>query len=271
MSTQEYPRLATCCRSASDEQQPRDPKSPRDTASKCSTTYTRVLAIGDCNTYGLHEPPIGNTILDKFCRCLELAGYPTVSQNLGHGMATSREGVVLMNDRAQVADVVLINFGLVDSWITSVPKLYVPYFPDNRLKKITRKALKYTKRRLRSPLVRRFVPLGNVVPLDEYRRNIETLIGTARALNPKVWIVLWGCPPVQNDDQRNAELLRYNAELHDIANNLGTSYFPTKPLVESLTTTEAFLDNVHLNEVATAGIATGIAHCYLSQRQRKAA
>jgi hypothetical protein len=268
MRIREYPRLAECCRPDSDEIFMPEVETPGDNA---PLPYTRVIAVGDCNTYGLHEPPIGNTILDKFCRCLELAGYPTVSQNLGCGMATSREGIVLMTERAKPADIALINFGLVDSWITSVPKLYVPYFPDNRVKKLTRKALKYTKRRLRSPLIRRFIPTGNVVPIDEFRRNIEAIIDIARRLNPDVCIVLWGSPPVQNDDRRNEELLRYNAELHDIANNLGASYFPTKPLIESLTTTEAFLDNVHLNEVATAGIATGIAHTYLSQRQRTAA
>jgi hypothetical protein len=247
-----------------------DIEAPPRVESPSSPQHTRVLAVGDCNTHGLNSPP-ANTILDKFCHCLELAGYPTVSQNLGCGMATSREGIAIMRERAKPADIALINFGLVDSWITSIPKIYIAYFPDNRLKKIARKALKYTKRRLRSPLMRRIVPTGNVVPLDEYRRNIETLINIARRLNPDVWIVLWGSPPVQNDDRRNEELLRYNAELHDVANNLRASYFPTKPLVESLTNTEAFLDNVHLNEVATAGIATGIAHTYLSQRQRTAA
>ena len=231
----------------------------------------RVLAVGDCNTCGITVPPVGNTILDKFCRCLEMTGYPVSSQNLGYGMATSREGLYMMNNLAQPADIVLINFGLVDSWITSIPKLYVPYFPDNKLKKLARKALKYTKRRLRSRLVRRFIPAGSVVPLAEYRENIEQMIAAARRLNPNVWIVLWGSPPVQNDNARNAQLLHYNAELHDIANTMRVSYFPTQPLVESLTTTEAFVDNVHLNEVATAGIATAIAHSYLSQLQRTAA
>ena len=176
-----------------------------------------------------------------------------------------------MNGRAKPADVVLINFGLVDSWITSVPKLYVPYFPDNRVKKLARKALKYTKRRLRSPLIRRFIPVGNVVPIEEFRQNIATIIGIARRLNPNVSIVLWGCPPVQNDDRRNDELLRYNAELHDIANHLKASYFPTKPLVEGPTHTETYPDTLHLTELDTAGIATGLPHTYLTQRQRTAA
>jgi lysophospholipase L1-like esterase len=231
----------------------------------------RVLAVGDCNTCGIEVPPVGNTILDKFCRCLELAGYPTDSQNLGYGMATSREGIILMEECAKPADVLLINFGLVDSWITSIPKVYIPYFPENRIKKLARKALKYTKRQLRSSLIRRIVPIGEVVPIAEYRRNIERIIKIARHLNPAVWVVLWGSPPVQNDDRRNEELLLYNAELHDIANCLGASYFPTKPIVDCLNIEEAFLDNVHLNEVATAGIATGLAHTYLSQLQQTAA
>jgi lysophospholipase L1-like esterase len=231
----------------------------------------RVLAVGDCNTCGITVPPIGNTMLDKFCRCLELAGHPAIPQNLGCGMATSREGIYMMNNHAERADIALINFGLVDCWITSIPKIYIPYFPDNRLKKLTRKALKYTKRRLRSPLVRKFIPSGPVVSLEEYRQNIEEMISIARRMNPSVRIILWGSPPVQNDDARNNQLLRYNSELHDIANRRGVSYFPTKPLIESLNTDEAFVDNVHLNEVATAGIATALAHTYLSQLKRTAA
>ena len=230
-----------------------------------------VLALGDCNTCGISVPPIGNTILDKFCRCLEQAGYPAHGQNLGYGMATSREGVALAKARARFADILLLNFGLVDAWVTSIPQVYVPYFPDSRSKKLVRKALKYTKRHLRTPLLRRIVPCGNVVPLTEYRTNMQEIIEVVRRLNPAVWVMLWGSPPVQNDSQRNTDLLRYNSELHDLANSMGASYLPTKPIIDNLSTSRAFLDKVHLNEPASAAIAAGMAHSYLSQLQRTAA
>ena len=117
-----------------------------------------MLAVGDCNTYGIHDPPIGNTILDKFCERLEDDGTPPFSQNLGCGMATSREGVQRMRLDAKPADAMLINFGLVDTWITSIPKVYVPYYPDSWLRKRLRKLLKFVKRRLRSRQLRRVYP-----------------------------------------------------------------------------------------------------------------
>ncbi|TWU28174.1 SGNH/GDSL hydrolase family protein [Bythopirellula polymerisocia] len=231
----------------------------------------QVLAVGDCNTYGIQEPPIGNTILDKFCRCLEQAGYPASSQNLGFGMGTSREGIALMEAKAARADILLLNFGLVDSWITSIPRVYVPYFPDSRAKKVRRKLLKFTKRRLRAPLLRRVIPSGNVVPLAEFRANIEQIISLARQANPSVWVLLWGSPPVQYDAERNGHLLQYNAELHDVATRKRAMYLPTKPIIDNLPSAEAFLDNVHLNEAATTSIAAEMAHAFLSQRQRTAA
>jgi len=137
----------------------------------------RVLAVGDCNTCGITVPPIGNTILDKFCEQLEDHGYTTARQNLGCGMATTREGVQRMRLDAQPADTVLINFGLVDTWITSIPRVYVPYYPDTWRRKRLRKLLKFVKRRLlRSPALRHFIPIGTVVSLDEYDQNIRDIL-----------------------------------------------------------------------------------------------
>lgn len=230
-----------------------------------------VLAVGDCNTYGIHEPPVGNTILDKFCRCLEQAGYPTCSQNLGFGSATSREGIALMSSRPVKADILLLNFGLVDSQNTSIPQVYIPCFPNSPSREIQRKLLKIAKRGLHSPLLRRVIPQGPMVPLKEYRTNVERMILLARQLNPAVWVLLWGSPPMHHEAHHNEQLLKYNAELHDIATRMRATYLPTKPLIDNLSSAEAFLDNVHLNETATAAIAAEMAHAYLSQRQRTAA
>ena len=41
-----------------------------------SGSALRILAVGDCNTCGITVPPVGNTILDKFCRELEEGGIP---------------------------------------------------------------------------------------------------------------------------------------------------------------------------------------------------
>lgn len=226
----------------------------------------RIAAVGDCNTYGIHEPPIGNTILDKFCQELKRQGYETSSQNLGCGMATTREGIERMRLDAQPADVVLINFGLVDTWITSIPRCYVLYYPERRSRKLLRKLLKFVKRRLRGPLVRRFVPTGPVVSTDEFATNIRTIIQQARDLNSQCKVVLWGSPPVQDDSIRNDNLRRYNDILKSLADETNSLYLDTMRLVEQLSTADAYLDNVHLNEAATAAIAKQIALDYQDQQ-----
>jgi hypothetical protein len=181
-----------------------------------STLRIVSLSSGDSQSDRI---PVGKSILRKFGRCLEQAGYPVAQQFLGASDGTPRQGVELIGELSEPADLVMINF-------------------------------------------------GPTVSLAEYRRDVEQLIGIARTLNPEVWIVLWGNPPVQNDEKRNEQLLRYNSELHDIANYEGVSYFPTKPIVESLTAHEAISNQAQLHEKITAGIATGIAHTYLSQLQR---
>lgn len=226
----------------------------------------RVLAVGDCNTYGILEPPIGNTILDKFCLELSNAGFETHSQNLGCGMATTREGIQRMKLDANAADVVLINFGLVDTWITSIPKCYVLYYPETWLRKRLRKLLKFVKRRLRSPLLRKFVSVGPVIAPEEFAENLRTMISLARDNTPHAKILLWGSPPVQNDRERNENLERYNRILADVAVETESLYVETASLVRQLPASEAYLDLVHLNEVATAKIAQKLASVYQNQQ-----
>ena len=180
-------------------------------------------------------------------------------------MATTREGVELMRRDAKPAEVVLINFGLVDTWVTSIPRIYVPYYPDSYLRKNLRKLLKSVKRRLRSPWLRRFVPRGQVVPIDEYAQNISAMISIARDQNPEATILLWGSPPVQNDPARNANLEQYNRRLELIAAETNSLFVATTTLVNQFSDEEAYLDAVHLNDVATEAIAIQLAAVYRAQ------
>lgn len=222
----------------------------------------RVLAIGDCNTCGITVPPVGNTIVDKFCELLEAAGYAPLSQNLGYGMTTTREGVELMRREAKPADVVLINYGLVDTWITSIPQFYIPYYPETRMRRRLRKLLKIVKRRLRYPLIRKLTPTGPVVSIEEYSRNIREIIHLARSKRPGADILLWGSPPVLHDPQRNANLARYDQRLELIAADVGGTFVSTVPILKSLDPKHAYVDAVHLNEVATSAIAAQLALAY---------
>jgi len=222
--------------------------------------------MGDCNTCGITVPPIGNTIVDKFCKQLESYGTRTTIQNLGCGMASTREGVPLVRRVAMPADVVLINFGLVDTWITSIPSVYIPYYPDSFLRKRLRKLLKFVKRRLRSPLLRHYIPVGPVVPIDEYARNVGKMISLARAHNPRTTILLWGSPLVQHDSARNANLERYNQRLELIAADTKSLFVSTATLLSKLSNEAAYLDAVHLSDAATERIAAQLANVYRAQQ-----
>lgn len=179
-------------------------------------------------------------------------------QNLGYRMSTTREGVVRMEHDALEADIVLVNFGLVDAWITSIPRIYVPYYPDSYLRKQLRKLLKGTKRRLRSRLARRFVPCGAVVPLDEYVRNLRRIIGRARHW-PASTVLLWGTALTLGDPERTRSILTYNESMRALAEELALPYIDTPALMKGLEPDAAYQDRTHLAEPAVDRIAGAMA------------
>lgn len=232
---------------------------------------TRVLALGDCNLFGTHVAPKGSSILDKFCRCLEQAGYRVSGQNLACRRACSRDGTALMASSKIQADILLLNYGHVDSRITPIARGTYPYITEVGLKTTSRKLLNLKKFRSGNLSPRRVVSGEPLVPLADFCSNIQRMIKFARKANPGVWILLWGSPPLQHNAQHNEQLLRYNAESHDIATRMGATYLPTKPVIDNLSFSEALRGKQRLSEVATTSIAAEMAHAYLSQRQRTAA
>ena len=204
----------------------------------------KVLALGDCNTCGSDSRP---TIVDQTVRQLRIAGVACEATNWGHTMTTTREGLArVLRDRPP-ADVVLLNYGLVDSWVTTVPWLYVPYFPDTPLRRAARKLLKFAKRRLRSPWVRRWVPRGEVVALDEFDRNLREIIAALRHANPSVELVLWATSAVQGNSGRNANIGRYNARMASIAAAVDCTFINTATVLASLPADRGCVDAVHLS------------------------
>ena len=78
----------------------------------------KILALGDCNTSGTGS---GATIVDQTVRRLQTAGIACEAVNWGHTMTTTREGLARCRRDRPHADVALLNYGLVDSWVTTVP------------------------------------------------------------------------------------------------------------------------------------------------------
>lgn len=228
----------------------------------------RLLAVGDCNTAGALGSGDEDRVAAQLAARLEAAGWTCTEQNLGYTMSTTREGVARMRRDARPADLLLLNFGLVDAWVTTIPQIYVPYYPDGNFKRFSRKLLKSLKRRLRTPRLRRFIPVGEVVPIEEYQYNMRRIIDIARDNNPDVRILLWGTVPVIGDAERSRNIARYNVRLREIANSEPhTWYYETTTALQGLSPDDAYLDHFHIAKSAADRIAEEMMEICLTRMQ----
>ena len=206
--------------------------------------FQKIVAVGDCNTLGAKH--------------LEYNSYPEIVAdrlgaqiiNLGHTMATSREGVHLLSNQLAGAECVVIQFGLVDSYKTFKYAPYVLYYPDNIIRKQLRSFTKKYKKICKKIGLNRRIGETNVVQLDEYECNMRKMIEMAL---PRMILLLDTIPNLQL--HRNQEIQRYNkcldricqdyqqcikVDLYDVfLNNLDTFY----------------MDATHANETGYAYIA----------------
>ncbi|MGD9853541.1 MAG: SGNH/GDSL hydrolase family protein [Planctomycetaceae bacterium] len=204
----------------------------------------KLLALGDCNTRGTAD---GESLVGHLAQRLQAAGFPCEAVNWGHTMTTTREGLARIRRDRPYADLAMVNYGLVDSWITTVPQFYVPYFPETWSRSYCRKLLKFAKRRLRSPWIERWVPKGAVVSLEEYGRNLNAVITGLRCVNPAIVCVLWSTPPVQGNAARNVHIARYNARMASIASAAGCVFIDSAAVLRSQSAANAYVDAVHLS------------------------
>jgi lysophospholipase L1-like esterase len=241
-------------------------ESSRTEGAANGTRRIRLLAVGDCNTGGVRGAPVEERVSERLAARLALQDMTCHVQNLGYTMSTSREGLARTRREGHAADLLLVNFGLVDAWVTSLPRLYLAYYPDNRAKRLSRKLLKYVKRRLRGPLARRYVPCGEVVPLDEFDRNVRGILSCARLREPAVRTILWGTVPVRGDEDRSRNILRYNERLAEIADQTpGAWYLDPRPLIADLPPEAAYHDHLHIARAAAERIAAAMAELYLTR------
>ncbi len=110
---------------------------------------SNILALGDCNTLGVKYLK-ENAYPEMFAKALE----KTV-ENCGFTMSTTHEMLYFFeNFKEQEKEIVLIQYGLVDSWKTFKYAPYVLYYPDNKIRKIFRKIVKkYKKIAKKRPVV----------------------------------------------------------------------------------------------------------------------
>ncbi len=171
------------------------------------TPQKKLVAYGDCNTLGFLEEE-GN-------------GYPEIIgrqlgmqvSNFGHTMSTTRELLAYAHDfPPSQYDVALLQYGLVDSWLTFRHSPYVAYYPDSPWRKFLRKLVKKIKKYARVLRLQERWGAVEVVPIEEYLQNIRQVVESA----PDTRFVLIGTAP-NLDEPRNPRIRRYNQSLADLA------------------------------------------------------
>lgn len=165
------------------------------------------IAYGDCNTEGLkdyHEPVWPQIVAKQL---------GLVLTNCGHTMSTTRE-LLQYTEAFPPRDyqLALIQYGLVDSWLTFRGAPYVLYYPDNPRRKFARKLVKKLKKWARRFQLQDRWGAVEQVPLNEYLRNIERVLRSA----PDTLFVLVATPP-NLDEPRNPRIERYNEGLSRLA------------------------------------------------------
>jgi lysophospholipase L1-like esterase len=195
----------------------------------------KILALGDCNTRGVKEY-YNNAYPEMLAKELNAE-----VKNLGHTMATTREAIELFNEvKDEHFDIVLISFGLTDSWKTFKHAPYVLYYPDTMFRKILRKIVKKYKKIGKKLNFTKIFGEESVVPENEYCSNLQYIINH---LDKSLIIILDTLP--KEEEYRNVSIKEYNTLLDSLvtSNNVARiklyDYFYEHR--------EFYLDKTHLN------------------------
>jgi len=211
-----------------------------------------ILALGDCNMSGdklFHKNAYAERFADKIKKTLKNAGYT---------MSTTREMKYFFNDFFQEeTEIILIQYGLVDSWKTFKYAPYVLYYPDSRIRKIYRKLVKKYKKTAKSLGLNRWLGEMNVVPLEEYAQNIRYVIEKA---DDKKIVLIETIPNKQKF--RNSEIMHYNKVLHTIAKEYRNVEVLSlyDDFIDKMD--EYYLDQTHMNEQAYRFVANKLLRVY---------
>lgn len=208
-----------------------------------------LVAYGDCNTLGFRTCE-GNAYPEQVAAKLGLQ-----VKNLGHTMSTTRELLTYARDYPPSNyDVALVQYGLVDSWLTFRHSPYVLYYPDSRGRRLLRRLTKKIKKFARRLNLQQWLGAVTVVPIEEYVDNIRRTALSA----PATRFVLVGTAP-NLDEPRNPRILAFNRALQALASELPNAcYVDTFSLIEPRKDSLFFPDGTHLNAEAQAIVANAV-------------
>lgn len=219
---------------------------------------SKVLALGDCNTLGVDYLE-GNAYPDLFAKKIN----KTVD-NCGFTMSTTNEMLHFFQDfKDDKTEIILIQYGLVDSWKTFKYAPYVLYYPDNAIRKIFRKIIKKYKKVVKNIGLNRLLGVSNVVNIEEYERNIESVIQQAQNC---IILLIDTIPNL--DTSRNSEIMRYNQVLSRLSKQ-HTHVHYIEVYNDFINHPEYYLDNTHMNGLGYKIITQKILSVYHQVEKNK--
>lgn len=209
----------------------------------------KILALGDCNTLGLNDCEY-NSFPEQVATALQGQAI-----NLGHTMATTREGVQLFDEHIKAdTTLVMLSFGLTDSWRGFKYAPYVLYYPDTPLRKIGRKLVKKMKKVARNTGLNQRLGTEHVTPPALYLANMQHMIERSPT---DARILLLDTLPKREED-RNLDIVQFNALLDPLAERYPNvlrvrfyDYFHHRR-------EQLFQDKTHLNQAGCKQLANFI-------------
>lgn len=211
-----------------------------------------VLALGDCNTSGDVKFK-DNAYPERFAKCISHD-----LKNCGYTMSTTREMQHFFHDfYTSDTHIILIQYGLVDSWKTFKYAPYVLYYPDYFFRKILRKIVKKYKKIAKSFKLNALFGAKNVVDVKEYENNIEKIILAAA---DSIVILIDTVPNHQLF--RNSAIEEYNQVLDRLAEQYENCYKLDiyKDFLDNMDT--YYLDETHINNIGYDVITEKILNLY---------
>ena len=212
---------------------------------------SKILALGDCNTLGI-QSLLNNAYPERCAKALN----KTVS-NRGFTMATTNEMLYFFQDfKEKETEIILIQYGLADSWKTFKYAPYVLYYPDSKIRKLFRKVVKKYKKIAKSIGFNRLLGVSNMVDIVDYRNNIKSVIERSKDCT----IMLISTIP-NLDTSRNSEIVRYNEVLSQLSEHYEHAYY-VDVYTDFLNHPDYYLDRTHMNETGYEKITQKILTVY---------
>lgn len=211
-----------------------------------------ILALGDCNTLGI-DGLENNSYPERFAK-----NYNYDVTNCGYTMTTTNEAKYFFDKyNNDSVDIILIQYGVVDSWRTFKYSPYVLYYPDNLLRKIARKIVKKYKKTSKNLGLNDFLGTKNVVSPNSYKINLEYIFSKIK--NKKVFLL----DTVPNKElERNSNIKQYNKILDDICSSFDNCYRVKFYDIFEKNLDIYYLDNTHINDLGYKIIAEELIKVY---------